>query len=180
MSESLPTDARARAARLRLVCFDVDGTLTDGGLTYDAADGEAKTFHVQDGLGLKLLQSQGVAVALVTARQSPIVARRAGELGLLHLRQGCADKRAEVLRLCGELGLAPEQAGFMGDDLPDLPAMTLCGLAAAPADATPAVLARAHWRAGRRGGRGAARELCDFILAAQGLETAALARFLSP
>ncbi len=178
MSEPLPNDARARAARLRLVCFDVDGTLTDGGLSYDAAGGEAKTFHVQDGLGLKLLQSQGIAVALVTARQSPIVARRASELGLLHLRQGCADKRAELLRLCVELGLSPDQAGFMGDDLPDLPAMTVCGLAAAPADATPAVLARAHWRAGRCGGRGAARELCDFILAAQNLEAAALARFL--
>jgi 3-deoxy-D-manno-octulosonate 8-phosphate phosphatase (KDO 8-P phosphatase) len=172
------TDATARAARLRLVCFDVDGTLTDGRLLYDADGVESKAFHVQDGLGLKLLQSQGIAVALVTARQSPIVARRGAELGLAHVLQGCRDKRAALFELCAGLGLAPAQAGFMGDDLPDLPAMLECGLAAAPRDATPPVLARAHWRSERRGGRGAAREFCDFVLAAQGRLDAALSAFL--
>lgn len=171
-SFSRPTDVppvlRARAAEVRLAIFDVDGTLTDGTLSYDDAGRESKAFHVHDGLGLKLLMSRGIAVALVTARHGRTLEGRAAELGIVHLRQGVEDKRASLLALCAEIGIDPRQCAWMGDDLPDLPAMRLVGLAAAPADAHPWIAERAHWCAHRPGGRGAARELCDLLLAAGG------------
>jgi 3-deoxy-D-manno-octulosonate 8-phosphate phosphatase (KDO 8-P phosphatase) len=169
MPETVITDAlRARAARIRLACFDVDGTLTDGGLGISADGNEFKIFHVQDGLGLKLLIQCGIEVAIITARQSPIVAHRAAELGIGHLSQGCSNKLAEMLRLAGALGLDASQVAFMGDDLPDLAAMQHAGLAVVPADAHPWTAEQAHWQTRRAGGHGAARELADVILASQG------------
>lgn len=170
---------RARAVRVRLLALDVDGTLTDGQLTYDSEGRELKAFHVQDGLGLKLAMEAGIAIALITARRSPIVAARAEELGIEHLVQGSHDKAASLRSLCAELAIATDQAAFMGDDLPDLPAMALAGLAIAPANAHPWVRDRVHWVTRAEGGRGAAREACDGLLAAQDLADAALARFLS-
>lgn len=167
----------ARAREIKLACFDVDGSLTDGRLGFDDAGREAKFFHVQDGLGLRLLEDQGIAVALVTARESAIVAKRANELGLRHVFQGVKDKLARLEQLCESLGLTPAQAAWFGDDLPDLPCLLQVGLAGAPADAHPWIAARVHWQAGRAAGRGAAREFCDLILIAQGHETAVLSRF---
>ncbi len=169
---------QARAARIRLIAFDVDGTLTDGRLIYDSDGRELKAFHVQDGLGLKLAMQAGIAVALVTARRSPIVAARAAELGIVHCVQGSHDKAASLRALCEELGITPAQSAFMGDDLPDLPAMAIAGLAIAPANAHAWVLERVHWRLAARGGEGAAREACDGLLAAQDKAAAALARFV--
>ncbi len=169
---------RARAARIRLFALDVDGTLTDGRLLYDSDGRELKAFHVQDGLGLKLAMEAGIAVALITARRSPIVAARAAELGIDHCIQGSHDKAASLRALCAGIEVAPEQSAFMGDDLPDLPAMAIAGLAIAPANAHAWVLERAHWRLAARGGEGAAREACDGLLAAQGKAAAALARFV--
>jgi len=173
-----PPAAIQRAARVRLLALDVDGTLTDGSLGYSSDAAESKTFHVHDGLGLKLLREAGIAVALVTARRSPIVAARAEELGIEHLVQGSHDKAASLRAICAALGIATDQAAFMGDDLPDLPAMALAGLAIAPANAHPWVCERVHWVTRSEGGRGAAREACDGLLVAQGLAAAALARFL--
>lgn len=174
----LPADIRERASRVRLACFDVDGTLTDGSIVIGAGGELAKTFNVQDGLGLKLLGRIGIEVALVTARSSAIVEARARELGLTRVHQGVEDKRACLRMLCDQAGIAPEQASFMGDDLGDLPALTLAGLSAAPANAHPWVRERVHWRTRHGGGQGAVRELCDVLLAASGQAEAVLSRYL--
>jgi 3-deoxy-D-manno-octulosonate 8-phosphate phosphatase (KDO 8-P phosphatase) len=168
----IPADILARAARIRLAVFDVDGTLTDGRLWYGEDGHETKVFHVHDGLGLKRLQAHGVQVALITARISHPVALRAEELDIAHVYQGQSDKRACLGQLLEALGLAPEQAAFVGDDLPDLPPMGVAGLAVAVANAHPWVAERAHWRTRQEGGRGAAREVCDLILKAQGKDDA--------
>src|SRR5690606_6479812 len=157
----------ARAARIRLVCFDVDGTLTDGRL-YIASDGtETKAFHVHDGLGISLLRRAGIAVAFGTARTSPAAEVRARDLGV-EAYTGIKDKQACVDGLCRRLGLAADEVAFMGDDLTDLAVLSSAGLAAAPADAHPAILGSVHWQASAGGGRGAAREFCDLLLAARG------------
>lgn len=160
-------DVRARAARIRLACFDVDGTLTDGRLYFDAAGGEAKAFHVRDGQGLALLRRAGIAVAFVTARPGAAAARRAAELGA-ECHAEVKDKLSFVQALAMERNLRMDEVSFMGDDLADIPPMRAAGLAAAPADAHPSALEHAHWRSRARGGEGAAREFCDLLLAAQG------------
>lgn len=160
-------DLVARAAKVRLACFDVDGTLTDGRL-YIAADGtETKAFHVHDGLGLSLLRRAGITVVLVTARSSPAAEIRARDLGI-EVHTGVKDKRACVDALRERLGLAADEVSFMGDDLTDLAVLSAAGLAAAPADAHPAILGQVHWQSALRGGEGAAREFCDLLLAARG------------
>jgi len=165
---NLPADILARAAKVRLAVFDVDGTLTDGRLWYGEDGRETKVFHVHDGLGLKRLQANGVQVAIITARISHPVALRAEELDITHVYQGQSDKRACLRELLDALNLTPEQAAFTGDDLPDLPPMRLAGLAVAVANAHPWVAEAAHWQTTRSGGMGAAREVCDLILHAQG------------
>ena len=166
--DHLPAELLARAAKIRLAVFDVDGTLTDGRLWYGEDGRETKVFHVHDGLGLKLLQSHGVQVALITARISHPVALRAEELNIAHVYQGQRDKLACFRELLAALGLEAEQAAFIGDDLPDLPPMRQAGLAVAVANAHPWVAEQAHWRTSQTGGLGAAREVCDLILLAQG------------
>lgn len=161
-----PATLVERACRIRLACFDVDGTLTDGRLVYDAAGGESKAFHVHDGQGLVLLRRAGIAVALVTARTSPIVERRARELGV-QACSGIGDKLGCVQGLADALGIGLDEVAFMGDDLPDLKVMRRVGLAACPADAQPVIAREAAWRSTRAGGAGAAREFCDLLLEAQ-------------
>lgn len=175
-----PADVRERAARVRLAAFDVDGTLSDGTLWYGAQGEQLKAFHVHDGLGLKLLREHGIEVALVTARESLVVEARARELGLRHVFQGARDKRGTVEHLLHALKLDFDALAFMGDDLPDLPVLRLAGLSVAPANAHPWVAERVHWRTRHRGGEGAARELADLLLAAQGHAEAVLARFSGP
>ena len=162
----LTPDLLARAARVRLACFDVDGTLTDGRLGFDSEGRELKAFHVRDGQGLALLRGAGIAVAFVTARAGGIAAQRAAELGA----EACiavGDKLACVRGLAQKLGVGLDAVAFMGDDLADLAVLQAAGLAVAPADAHPWIAARVHWRTGARGGEGAARELCDLVLGAQ-------------
>ncbi|WEN16907.1 HAD-IIIA family hydrolase [Rhodanobacter sp. AS-Z3] len=165
---NLSDDILARAAKIRLAVFDVDGTLTDGRLWYGEDGRETKVFHVHDGLGLKRLQANGIEVAIITARISHPVSLRAEELGINHVYQGQSDKRACLHQLLDALHLMPEQAAFVGDDLPDLPPMHIAGLAVAVANAHPWVAEAAHWRTTRSGGMGAAREACDLILHAHG------------
>lgn len=165
---SIPADVLKRAAAIRLAIFDVDGTLTDGRLYYGADGSETKVFHVQDGLGLKRLQANGVQVALITARTSAALIRRAEHLEIAHLYQGRSDKLGCLHELLDALGLAPAQTAFVGDDLPDLAPMGVAGFAVAVANAHPWVAERAHWQTSRRGGEGAAREFCDLLLLAQG------------
>ncbi len=171
-------DARSRAARIKLIAFDIDGVMTDGGLHYTDDGGELKTFNVQDGLGLKLMQRAGFALAIVTGRTSGVVAARAADLGIEHVFQGVSDKAATVAALLERLGLAWEECAFMGDDLIDLKAMGRCGLAIAPANARAIVKARAHLLTEAGGGHGAVREAIEFILAAQDKLAAAFAPYL--
>lgn len=160
-------EVRERATRIRLLCLDVDGTLTDGRLYFDDAGRETKAFHVRDGQGLALLRRNGIAIAFVTARPGAAASRRAAELGAeSHAEVG--DKRAFVETLAGKHGVGMDAVAFMGDDLADLRVMRAAGLSAAPADAHPWILQEARWRSRLGGGRGAVRELCDLLLSAQG------------
>lgn len=168
----LPAGVLQRAAAIKLVAFDVDGTLTDGRLWYGEDGHEIKVFHVHDGLGLKQLQAHGVTVALITGRISHTVALRAEELDINHVYQGQNDKRACLLELLEALKLTPAQAAFVGDDLPDLAPMRLAGLAVAVANAHLWIAEQSHWQTHRNGGEGAAREVCDLILHAQGHDDA--------
>ena len=168
-----------RAKRLKLMIFDVDGVLTDGGLRYGPEGELIKTFNVLDGHGIKLLQKSGVRTAIISARQSPIVARRANDLGISILLQGVEDKRSAFETTIGELKLAPEECGFMGDDVIDLPVMTRVGFAISVPNGHAEVRSRAHFIPQAHGGKGAVREVCDFILRAQGNYESALAPYLS-
>ncbi len=161
-------DVAARAAKIRLVIFDVDGVLTDGKLVFDDQGREYKSFHCRDGHGLKMLRQTGIEVAVISGRASPAVAARMANLGIQHLFQGQQDKLAAFAALCERLQLAPEQIAYVGDDLPDLPIMQRVGLAIAVSDAHFSVRERAHWCTAHAGGTGAAREVCDLIMEAQG------------
>ena len=172
-------DANARAAAVRLMIFDVDGILTDGSLHY-GADGEViKTFNVLDGHGIKLLQQSGVAVAIISARESAMVARRAADLSIAHLCQGVHDKRAALDGLLRQLGIDVTACGFIGDDVMDLPILLAAGFAASVPNGHPEVRSRVHYVTQAAGGQGAAREICDFILHAQGNYEAALAPYMT-
>ncbi|CAN5228571.1 HAD hydrolase family protein [soil metagenome] len=169
-----------RAARIRLAAFDVDGTLTDGGLWFDGEGNESKAYHVQDGLGLRLLEDNGIAVALVTARDSASARARGRDLRLSHIFTGISDKVGCLAGLCAELGIGWDEVAYMGDDLHDLALFPRVGLAVAPANAHAWVRDHAHWVTAERGGCGAARALCDLVLEARGLRPAVMARFAGP
>ncbi len=169
--------ATERAAAIRLMAFDVDGTLTDGSLNI-GPEGEAfKRFSVRDGLGLVLLAQAGIRVAIVTGRRSAIVEQRARELRIETVLQGVGDKAQALHDLCSANRLDLSQAGFMGDDWPDLPAMAIVGFAATVPDAAAEVRRAAHWTARLPAGGGAARELAEFVLHSQGLLDSMLGRF---
>ena len=159
---------RDRLARIKLMVFDVDGVLTDGSLWYDEQGEMLKRFNALDGHGLKMLTTSGIKVALVTGREGPIVDRRAAELGLGDVIQNVRDKGAVLTELVARYHLTFEDSGFMGDDLIDLPAMQRAGFAASVPEAPAYITQAAHWVATKSGGKGAARECCDLILAAQG------------
>lgn len=179
-STPLPADLHARAARIRLACFDVDGTLTDGRLLFDTDGRELKAFHVHDGQGLVLLRKSGITVAFVTARVSTIAQQRGAELGLTEVHTAVPDKLACVCDIAQRHGLGLDEVAFMGDDLPDLAPMARVGLAVAPADAHAWTRERAHWITQAKAGRGAARELCDALLVTQGRLDALLAGTATP
>lgn len=168
----IPAHILARAAKIHVAAFDVDGTLTDGCLTYSSAGCETKVFNAHDGFGLKRLQAYGIQVAFITARRSDALTLRAKELEITHVYQGQGDKRSCLLALLNTLQLTADQAAFVGDDLVDLPALHVAGLAIAVANAHPWVAEQAHWRTQRSGGHGAVREVCDLILHAQGHDAA--------
>lgn len=171
-------EAEARAARVQLMIFDIDGILTDGSLHF-GPDGEMmKTFNVLDGHGIKLLQQAGVPAAIISARQSPILARRAADLGVAHVFQGVHDKLAAFEQLLSRCGLDAQACGFVGDDVIDLPILLRVGFAASVPNGHPEVRSRVHYVTQMHGGRGAAREICDFLLRAQGKYEAALAPYL--
>jgi 3-deoxy-D-manno-octulosonate 8-phosphate phosphatase (KDO 8-P phosphatase) len=157
-----------KAKKLKLLILDVDGVLTDGKLFFDNQGNEYKSFHARDGHGIKLLRQTGVEVAVISGRKSNSVALRMKNLGIEYVYQGHENKQAAFDELIQKTGIMPEQAAHVGDDLLDLPIMMRVGLAIAVNDANFAVKQRAHWCTTLPGGHGAVREVCDFIMQAQG------------
>lgn len=172
------SSAIQQAAQVRLMIFDVDGILTDGSLHF-GADGEMmKTFNVLDGQGIKLLQNAGVATAIISARQSAIVSKRASDLGITHVLQGIHNKKSAFLTLTKELQIPHQECGFIGDDVIDLPILLRVGFAASVPNGHEEVRQRVAYVTKAHGGKGAVREICDFILQAQNKYHAAIAPFL--
>ncbi len=171
-------DILAKAAAVRLVIFDVDGVLTDASLFFSDRGEEFKIFNARDGHGIKMLQRAGVEVAILSGRRSAAVDARMGALGVRHIHQGIEDKGIAFDALIAELDLGAEAVAYVGDDVIDLPVMTRVGLAIAVADAHPLVRRHAHWQTTQPGGRGAAREVCELVMQAQGTLEPMLADYL--
>ena len=157
-----------RAARLRMMVFDVDGVLTDGGLLFTESGETIKRFCTLDGHGLKMLQKAGITPAVITGRDSAPLRARLQALGITHVRYGTEDKATAAQEILNELGLDWSQAAHMGDDWPDLAVMTRAAFACAPSNAHIEVKTVAHYVTHREGGHGAAREFCDLLLVASG------------
>ena len=156
------------AQKLRLMAFDVDGVMTDGQI-YFSPEGEAlKVFNTLDGHGLKKLAASGVTLAIITGRNTPMVARRAADLGIPHVIQGREDKGVALADLADQLGIAASETGYAGDDEPDVSALKWAQLSFAPANAHDCAKQAADHHTLRRGGEGAVREICDAILAQRG------------
>jgi 3-deoxy-D-manno-octulosonate 8-phosphate phosphatase (KDO 8-P phosphatase) len=172
-------DILEKAAQIRLLIFDVDGVLTDGGLYFDEAGRENKVFHSRDGHGIKMLQGAGVEVAVISGRRTEAVTHRMAGLGVHHVYQGQQDKLPPFYELLQRLNVTPEQTAYVGDDVVDLPIMLRVGLAVAVQDAHPLVIQHAHWHTPHTGGRGAARDVCELILEAQGKLQSMLQSYLS-
>ena len=172
-------NAAERARGVKLMIFDVDGVLTDGRLYLSDSGEEMKAFSSHDGQGIKLLLDGGIAVGVITARSSRVVERRARELGIELLRQGASDKAGAFAEMLSGQNLKPSEAGYMGDDLVDLPVLMRCGFAATVPSAPEAVRTRVHYVARAAGGEGAAREVCEFILRAKNVLEHAIAGYLA-
>ncbi|MDR0393355.1 MAG: HAD-IIIA family hydrolase [Puniceicoccales bacterium] len=153
--------------KIRLIAFDVDGVLTDGRIYYGAQGECMKVFNSKDGYGIRLARTQGYHLAIITARKSVFVEKRAADWGLKHVFQDIQDKRPVFEALCKELNIDYEQTTYMGDDALDIPVLKLAGFATCPQDAMPIVKKSCHWISKYKGGLGAARELCDLILSAR-------------
>ncbi|MGL4208520.1 MAG: KdsC family phosphatase [Candidatus Adiutrix sp.] len=159
---------KSKIEDIKLVGFDVDGVLTDGRVILHDDGSESKHFHSRDGLGLKILMKAGFEVVIITGRTSPLMAIRAQELGISELHQKVSNKKAVFAEILKKRGLSWSEAAFAGDDLIDLALMRQVGLSLAPADATSEILAIAHFVSPAKGGRGAVRQMVEFILKSQG------------
>lgn len=171
-------DLPERCRNVQVILSDVDGVLTDGGIWYDNQGVEIKQFHIRDGLGIKLWQRSGFRFGLLTARSSHIVKLRAQELGIEIVRQGFENKLPVARDILKELGLRPEQACYIGDDLTDLPVIRHVGLGVAVADAAAEVRAAAAHVTQSPGGRGAVRELVELVLKAKSRWEDAIQRYV--
>ena len=165
---NFPPDLLLKAQGVRLVFFDVDGVLTDGGLLFTEEGETIKRFNALDGYGLKLLQSAGITPAVISGRDSKALRQRLQALGISHLALGLENKRPAAENMLQTLGLSWEQSAAMGDDWPDLALMSRAAFACAPANAHPEVRSMAHHVTQAAGGAGAVRELCDLMLQAAG------------
>lgn len=172
-------DFMEKAREIRLVVFDVDGVLTDGGLFIDCDGREHKVFNSRDGHGMKMLQETGVLIGVITGRSSQSVAHRMTGLGIDHVFQGQQDKLPAFRQLLDTVGVPAGQVACVGDDVVDLPMMRRAGLAIAVNDAHELVKEHAHWITASRGGHGAARDVCELIMKAQGTLPALWERYLS-
>jgi len=171
-------DILAKAAQIKLIIFDVDGVLTDGSLFIGDDGEEYKAFHSRDGHGMKMLHATGVEIGIITGRTSNVVRHRMASLGIQHVYQGQLEKLPAFEELIAKLGVAPQQVAYVGDDVVDLPILTRVGLAVAVADAHPLVKRHSHWTTPNGGGRGAARDVCELIMEAQGTLEATMQHYL--
>ena len=171
-------DFEHKAAEVRMVIFDVDGVLTDGSLFLGDDGQEYKAFHSKDGHGMVMLQGTGVQIGIITGRTSEVVRMRMESLGIEHVFQGHRHKLPAYEELLKRTGLTDSQIAFVGDDVVDLPIMGRVGLAIAVQDAHPLVKQHSHWQTASDGGRGAAREVCEMIMDAQGTLEEALAPYM--
>lgn len=160
-------DIYSRARNVQVAVFDVDGVLTDGTLYYLPTGDEIKAFNVLDGHGMKLLQEDGIRLAIISSRSSRCVEERARNLGIDLVYQGVREKRSAFDALLSHCGVTADACSFIGDDAVDVPIMRRCGLAVAVPDAPAAIRWEAHYVTRARGGRGAARELCELIIYAR-------------
>lgn len=164
--------------KIKLFAMDVDGILSDGQIIYNSYDVETKAFYVQDGVGLKALAQAGITLAIITGRTSPMVERRAKELGIMHVIQGQDDKFTELSKLAVSVGVELGECAYMGDDLPDLKAVREAGVGICVPNGCEETKQVADFVTTRAGGHGAVREACELILKAQGRYEAFVARFL--
>lgn len=169
----------ARAKKIKLAIFDVDGVLTDGSLFYGDDGQEYKAFNSLDGHGLKMLRRSGVALAIITGRSSQVVVHRALNLGVEQVYQGAEDKLAIFEQALSELKIDAEQTAYMGDDVVDLPVLRRCGLAVCVPQSVALVKQHVHYVTERGGGHGAAREVCELIMRAQGTFDQQMAVYLA-
>jgi len=167
-----------KAAQIRLVIFDVDGVLTDGSLFIGDDGQEYKAFNSRDGHGMKMLQSSGVDIGIITGRTSQVVKYRMDSLGIRHVYQGQLDKLPAFEELLQKLALTPEQVAYVGDDVVDLPILIRVGLAITVQDGHPMVKQHSHWTTPNSGGRAAARDVCELIMQAQGTLENQLSKYL--
>lgn len=172
------TDLIQRAKKIKCLISDVDGVLTNGFLHIDNHGNELKSFHVQDGMGLKLLMAAGIHVAIITTSRNAVIDHRMKQLGVTYYYKGQVDKRNAYQQLKDSLKLNDDEFAYIGDDLPDLPLIQQVGLGVAVGDAVATVAECADWQTENLGGRGAVRELCDLILNAQNLTQVALEGYL--
>ena len=176
--------AQARARKIKVVIFDVDGVLTDGSITvHPNPDGfatEVKSFSAHDGLGISLARLGGLRCGVVTKRQSAAVAIRTRDLKLEFVFQGQAHKMHAIDEILTKASVSLEELAYVGDDIVDLPVMRICGLAIAVADARQQVKDAAHWVTPNCGGKGAGRDVIDFILSAQGSLERVIEQYLDP
>ncbi|MBA2649108.1 MAG: HAD-IIIA family hydrolase [Legionella sp.] len=168
-----------KAKLIKCLICDVDGVLTDGLLHIDNHGNELKSFHVLDGMGLKLLMAAGIEVAVITTSANEVIEHRMKQLGILHYYKGQVDKREAFKHLKQSLAFEDKHFAYVGDDLPDLPIIQQVGLGVAVANAVCQVKEFAYWQTEKTGGRGAVREVCDLILNAQGKAEIALTGYLA-
>lgn len=168
-----------RARHIKVLALDVDGILSDGRLIFSNNGEETKAFDVRDGLGMKLVQDCGVKIVIITGRMSNIVKQRMDSLGVDLVIQGREDKGIALAEACKQLGIQPSDCAYMGDDWPDLGALSMAGLAVTVPNGHHEVRRRAHLVTQASGGRGAVRELCDVILQAKGVYDEMLTQFLA-
>lgn len=168
-----------KLSRLKLMIFDVDGVLTDGKMHYGVNGELFKSFHVLDGHGIQLLKKADVMTAIISARLTPIVNKRAADLDITHVIQGAGNKRLAFEQLLETTGFTAEQCGFIGDDIIDLPILTRAGVSFSVPNGHMEVLSRVDYVTRHAGGNGAVREVCDMILHAKGCYTAIVENFLA-
>ena len=159
---------KEKAEKIKAIVFDVDGVMTDGSLTFDENGVEYKTFNAKDGQGVVMMNKAGFVTAIITARDNGTVRHRFKTLGMTKLYEGCKNKLAALHDFMSEFNLKPEEIAYMGDDLPDICVLRVVGLPCCPGDAVEEVKANAAFVSSKNGGRGAVRELCNFVLKSTG------------